>query len=265
MLKYKLKETPINGVSIYQVESLEIKIIENYNFHYDFINRDNSYEIEINKNRIVFEVINEPSDFIENYAKNVGYQEIINNFIEIYKTDIYDLPKLKKFEFLKEFNIIRHNLEPRFILEVIKNNEEEYDVWNDVYDLFEFRGNQFAFVILWSEIDLDEVKDFSLIRSVINRAWKWYKSQVHIEKYVPQDGAMEDERFLLQESKDLNWWICTDKINGIVIKFKHKMFNESQEVTTLEELDVNDISVSEVATIMREIGDWLNKNHSGKL
>lgn len=162
---------------------------------------------------------------------------------------------------------ILHNLEPKFKIQVIQNDDFEYDIWNDVYDLFEFRGNKFAFVIISSEINLDKVDDFSQIRSIINRAWKWYKSQVYIEKYTPEDeeGVMEDERFLLQESKNQNWWICTDKQNKIVCQFKDKMFNDSQKLTPLEDFDFEKIGVTGIARILREMADWLNKNHLEKL
>lgn len=160
---------------------------------------------------------------------------------------------------------ILHNLEPKLKIQVIRNDDFEYDKEDDIYDLFEFRGNIFAFVVISSEIDLDEVDDFSLIRSIIRRSWAWYKKQVYIEKYVPEDGAMENERFILQESETPNWWICTDKINGVVIKFKHKMFNESQKVTALEDFDLEEVGVTGVARILREMADWLVENHSGKI
>lgn len=162
---------------------------------------------------------------------------------------------------------ILHNLEPKFKMQIIQNNNFEYDTWNDIYDLFEFRGNKFVFVIVSSEIDLDKVDDFRQIRSIINRAWKWYRSQVHIEKYTPEDeeSVMEDERFILQESKNTNWWVCTDKESKIVCEFKNEMFNDSQKVTPLEDFDFQKVGVTGIAKIIREMGDWLNENHAEKL
>lgn len=77
---------------------------------------------------------------------------------------------------------------------------------------------------------------------------------------------MEDKHFILQKSEIIpNWWFCTDKINGIVIKFNHKMFNTTQKVTTLEDFDNDKISVTDIARILREMADWLVKNHPEKI
>lgn len=162
---------------------------------------------------------------------------------------------------------IHHNLEPKLKIQVFQNKKIDYDIWHSVFDIFTFKNNSFIFLVVESEINLDEIDDFTYIRSVLKRAWQWYKSQVYIKKYIPEkkESVMEDERFLLQESKELNYWICTDKINKIVIKFKHKMFNQNQKVTPLEDFDFEKIGVTGIARILQEIGDWLNENHPEKL
>lgn len=160
---------------------------------------------------------------------------------------------------------VYHNLNPELKIQVVKNKDFEYNELEDVYELFEFKGNIFAFVVVSSELDLNEIEDFSYIRSLLRKGWKWYKTQIYIEKYVKEGETREDERFVLQESKDFGWWVCTDKCNGIVIKFRDKLFNESQKVTTLEDFDITKISISNIAKILREIGEWLTRHHSEKL
>lgn len=67
----------------------------------------------------------------------------------------------------------------------------------------------------------------------------------------------------MEPSKDKGWWVCTDKLNKIVVRFEHKKFNETQQVAELEDFD--EISALKLATTMREISDWLVKYHRDKV
>lgn len=69
-------------------------------------------------------------------------------------------------------------------------------------------------------------------------------------------------KYLLQESETPGWWVFTDTENKIVIRFKEHRFNETQEVTMLDESLVNPMSV---ARIMREMGDWIGRHHYDKV
>ncbi len=176
---------------------------------------------------------------------------------------------MKKFKIQKVASsgatFILHNLEPRFKMQVIQNDNFDYDKLNDVYDLFKFRGNVFALVITESEIDLDSVEDFSLIRSIIRRAFSFYRNQVYIEKYIPEkrkEGVFETEKYLLKASEEPNHWLCVDKELKIVVKWKEHLFSETQEARDLEDLN---LSVTEIAIAMREMGKWLRENHYNKV
>ena len=63
----------------------------------------------------------------------------------------------------------------------------------------------------------------------------------------------------LQKSETPNWWVVTHEKHGIVIRFQEGAFNETQEVTTLNDIDPD---VVKLHTAMREIGDWLVENHA---
>lgn len=56
--------------------------------------------------------------------------------------------------------------------------------------------------------------------------------------------------------------MCTDQDNGIVCVFEAHTFNESQQFTMLED---SKASANELATIAREMGDWLRENHYDKI
>lgn len=71
------------------------------------------------------------------------------------------------------------------------------------------------------------------------------------------------ERFVLQQSTQQGWWVCTDTVNNIVCKFKEHDFNNTSKFTFLDDVEHPDALA--IARIMREFGDWLGKNHSDKI
>lgn len=72
---------------------------------------------------------------------------------------------------------------------------------------------------------------------------------------------MED-RFILQPSQEQGFWVATDKEHGIVIKFEEHKFNDTQKVTLLDGNTFKSADEAlKVATYMRELSDWLAKEH----
>jgi hypothetical protein len=69
-------------------------------------------------------------------------------------------------------------------------------------------------------------------------------------------------RYVIKESETPGWWVATDTENLVVIKFQEHRFNETQQVTLLEESNVKAMAI---ARIMREMGDWLAAHHSEKV
>lgn len=70
---------------------------------------------------------------------------------------------------------------------------------------------------------------------------------------------MEKERFILKSGANLMWTV-SDAESGVSIEFREGLFNETQKVSVPESMQGAD--VMKVATIMREIGDWMAENHS---
>lgn len=70
-------------------------------------------------------------------------------------------------------------------------------------------------------------------------------------------------RFILQPSEKPGYWVCTDTVNKIVCVFRNKAFNEDQNVASLE--DFNPINLMFLASLMKQMGDWLRENHYEKL
>lgn len=70
------------------------------------------------------------------------------------------------------------------------------------------------------------------------------------------------ERYIMQPSDTPNHWVCTDQTNGIVCVFEAHRFNDTQKFTMLED---SKASANELATIAREMGDWLRENHYDKI
>lgn len=69
-------------------------------------------------------------------------------------------------------------------------------------------------------------------------------------------------KYLLQESETPGWWVFTDTEHKIVIRFKEHEFNDSQEVTVLEDGETNPHIL---ARVMREMGDWIGRHHYDKV
>ena len=67
-------------------------------------------------------------------------------------------------------------------------------------------------------------------------------------------------KYLLQKSdKRPLCWVLTDTENQIVCRFIEGQFNETQQITLLEDADPR-IALA-MPRIMREMADWLAKNH----
>lgn len=71
---------------------------------------------------------------------------------------------------------------------------------------------------------------------------------------------MEKERFSLKAGANLMWTV-SDAENGIDIKFREGLFNETQRVNTSDEWSGID-AIKKLASLLREIGDWMAENHS---
>lgn len=70
---------------------------------------------------------------------------------------------------------------------------------------------------------------------------------------------MAKERFSLTAGANLMWTV-SDAESGVSIEFREGLFNESQKVNVPDSMQGSD--AMKVASIMREIGDWMGKNHS---
>jgi hypothetical protein len=74
------------------------------------------------------------------------------------------------------------------------------------------------------------------------------------------------ERYLLQKSKEQNnWYVATDTLAGIVVKFEKGKFNETQKATMLEDLNFHSDTPTRLATAMKDLTEWLINNHSDVL
>lgn len=67
-------------------------------------------------------------------------------------------------------------------------------------------------------------------------------------------------RFILEKSQDLpGWWVLTDTENLVVLKFKEHEYNESQQVTFLDEDKsvIEKLGAQGIAQVLREMGDYM--------
>lgn len=176
---------------------------------------------------------------------------------------------MQKFSFTTDEGnrIIRHNLAPEMLIQIIINDDDEYSIWGDCFELFEFRGNKIIVKWLADEDELEEIEDYTHIRSILRRAWQWYKSQVNIEKKEPEIPPVETARyhlsFHLSKEQGKSRWELTDKLFNIRITWPQSKFNEEQKIEMLENYDHdNDIQLH---TLMRQAAEWLMQHHKEKL
>lgn len=68
------------------------------------------------------------------------------------------------------------------------------------------------------------------------------------------------KRFRLEKSQDQpGWWVLTDAENLVVLKFKEHEFNESQQVTFIDDDQsvIEKLGAQRIAQILREMGDYM--------
>lgn len=68
------------------------------------------------------------------------------------------------------------------------------------------------------------------------------------------------KRFRLEKIQDLpGWWVLTDTENLVVLKFKEHEYNESQQITFLNEDKsvIEKLGAQGIAQILREMGNYM--------
>lgn len=65
---------------------------------------------------------------------------------------------------------------------------------------------------------------------------------------------------LTKHSTRPQWWVLADTENNIVLQFEQHRYNETQQVSLLDETNVSPNLAQELAKIMREMGDWVVDN-----
>lgn len=83
---------------------------------------------------------------------------------------------------------------------------------------------------------------------------------INITCIEQKNTKLNTSQFLLQKSKDNGYWVITDTIRNIVVKFKEHEFNNTQKCTYL--YDTKKIDALEFASALREIGEYLMLNYS---
>lgn len=94
---------------------------------------------------------------------------------------------MQKFEFYDDVNnsLIKHNLEPKMLIQIILNrDDEDLEILEDCYEMFTFRGNEVIVKWLATEDELAEIENFAHIRSILRRAWNWFRNQKR--GYIPE-------------------------------------------------------------------------------
>lgn len=73
---------------------------------------------------------------------------------------------------------------------------------------------------------------------------------------------MKDSFLLVPSQEKENWWVLTDKENGVVVRWEDGKYNETQITTDIYDNPPEDYV--RLAGVMKDIGDWLVRYHSSK-
>lgn len=131
--------------------------------------------------------------------------------------------------------------------------------------------NRFRVVII---LNSGNIVDAKVTARDKNEAIKRLQSQSEVADFIGESRVIlidarkieneksDNTRFLLQESEKENHFVCADILNNTVVVFEKNRFNESQQVTFLNDVE---LSAGTLATILREMGDWLAENHKDKI
>lgn len=73
------------------------------------------------------------------------------------------------------------------------------------------------------------------------------------------------EKYILKESSIRpNGWVLTDTTHRVVITFADGRYNETYHVTMLDDRPIDTYNPQEMATIVREMGEYLVRYHSSQ-
>lgn len=69
-------------------------------------------------------------------------------------------------------------------------------------------------------------------------------------------------KYTLQPSREPGFWVAIDQDHGIAITFREHEFNDTQKVSLLDGATIGSIDqATKIAGYLREIADWLRKEH----
>lgn len=72
-----------------------------------------------------------------------------------------------------------------------------------------------------------------------------------------------NKRFRLEKSTHRpGWWVLTDTVNLIVIRFEEHNYNDSRTITFLEDSPMERMSPEDLKKAVRETADYMGRYHS---
>lgn len=148
--------------------------------------------------------------------------------------------------------------ESKFFISVIKNLAAQQKI--SIYQIAKETGITPSLIKNYFEYKNTPSLDYFLkIAKAVNVTF-YFESNADLDFKKALDFATEEHKFVLQKSKEkASHWVVTYVPANIVIVFEQGKFNETQQVTTLEDFNPDDYK--KITRYLREIGDWLAENH----
>lgn len=96
------------------------------------------------------------------------------------------------------------------------------------------------------------------------RTWGVKEVDFEVTQSPDLPDVLDDGTFILQPSKDAGYWVLTDTVSLLVLKFKEGDYNHFQQVTPIDDQLLERIGrqgPAAIATRLRLMADYMRKFH----
>ena len=77
-----------------------------------------------------------------------------------------------------------------------------------------------------------------------------------------EEEPIDANRYTLQPSEKTGWYVVADTANLFIVRFQEHRYNETAQIKQIKDFPLD---AQKVATLLREVGEWLAEHHRDKL
>lgn len=113
----------------------------------------------------------------------------------------------------------------------------------------------------------EEARDRMFLEDAVRdelRTWGVKEVDFEVTQSPDLPEVLDDDTFILQPSQDAGYWVLTDTVSLLVLKFKEGDYNHFQQVTPIDDQLLERIGrqgPAAIATRLRLMADYMRKFH----